>query len=94
MFLSFHVHVFERIHTLQISRLFRAGSSLTFRQLLLLQKTDLRLRLTSRNIWNLSFALSAVNQLNYAAQKMMFPLRISSVNVTKSARNCGFDHIY
>ena len=23
-----------------------------------------------------------------------FPLRLSSVNVTKSARNCGFNHIY
>ena len=28
-------------------------------------------------------------------QKMKsFPLRISSVNVTKSAGNCGFGHIY
>ena len=25
------------------------------------------------------------------AQKMSFPLRISSVNVTKSAGNCGLD---
>ena len=28
------------------------------------------------------------------AQKMKFPLRISSVNVTESAENCGFGHIY
>ena len=27
-------------------------------------------------------------------KKWSFPLRISSVNVTKSAGNCGFDHIY
>ena len=26
--------------------------------------------------------------------KASFPVRISSVNVTKSAGNCGFDHIY
>ena len=28
------------------------------------------------------------------AQKMKFLLRISSVNVTKSAETCGFGHIY
>ena len=28
------------------------------------------------------------------AQKMKFPLKNSSVNVTKSAGNCGFGHIY
>ena len=27
-------------------------------------------------------------------KKISFPLRISSVNVTKSAGNCGFGHIY
>ena len=27
-------------------------------------------------------------------QKMKFPLRISTVNVTKSAENCGLGHIY
>ena len=27
-------------------------------------------------------------------KKWSFPLRISSVNATKSARNCGFGHIY
>ena len=27
-------------------------------------------------------------------KKSSFPLRIYSVNVTKSAENCGFDHIY
>ena len=30
----------------------------------------------------------------FTAQKMKFPLRISSVHVTKSAENCGFSHIY
>ena len=28
------------------------------------------------------------------AQKMKFPLKISSVNVIKSAVSCGFGHIY
>ena len=28
------------------------------------------------------------------AQKLNFPLRISSANVTKSAVSCGFGHIY
>ena len=32
--------------------------------------------------------------LQYTAQKTNFPLRIFSVNVTKSGGNCGFDHIY
>ena len=27
-------------------------------------------------------------------KKWSFPLRIASVNVTKSAGNCGFGHIY
>ena len=27
-------------------------------------------------------------------KKWTFPLRISSVNVTKSGGNCGFGHIY
>ena len=27
-------------------------------------------------------------------KKLSFPLRVSSVNVTKSAENCGFGHIY
>ena len=27
-------------------------------------------------------------------KKWSFPLRISSVNVAKSAENCGFGHIY
>ena len=30
----------------------------------------------------------------FTAQKMKFILRISSVNVTRSARNCEFCHIY
>ena len=29
-----------------------------------------------------------------AEQKLSFPLKISSVNVTKSARNSRFGHIY
>ena len=33
-------------------------------------------------------------QIARTAQKMSLPLRISSVNVTKSAGNCGFGHIY
>ena len=33
-------------------------------------------------------------KLSFTAQKWSFPLKISSVNVTKSARNSGFDHIY
>ena len=28
------------------------------------------------------------------AQNLKFPLRISLVNVTKAAGNCGFGHIY
>ena len=32
--------------------------------------------------------------LSYTAQKKSFPLRIFSVNVTKSAVSCGFGHIY
>ena len=30
----------------------------------------------------------------FLVQTLHFPLRISSVNVTKSAGNCGFGHIY
>ena len=30
----------------------------------------------------------------YTAQKISFPLRISLVNVNKSAVSCGFVHIY
>ena len=30
----------------------------------------------------------------HCTKKWSFPLRISSVKVTKSAWNCGFDHIY
>ena len=32
--------------------------------------------------------------LSYTVQKKSFPLRIFSVNVTKSAVSCGFGHIY
>ena len=31
---------------------------------------------------------------NYTAEKMKFSIRISSVNVTKSAVSCGFGYIY
>ena len=35
------------------------------------------------------------NEIKYILlKKWSFPLRISSVNVTKSARSCGFGHIY
>ena len=32
--------------------------------------------------------------LEFTAQKMKFPLRIPSVNMTKSTGNCGFGHLY
>ena len=35
-----------------------------------------------------------VSNLRVTAQKGHFALRISSVNATKSATNCGFGHIY
>ena len=34
-----------------------------------------------------------IPRLDINAQKMKFPLKISSVNVIKSAGYCGFDHI-
>ena len=40
-----------------------------------------------------STAFSEYNTLIITAQKWSFPLRISSVNVTKSAGICGFGHI-
>ena len=39
-------------------------------------------------------AFSKVIILFHTAQKMKFPIKDSSVNVTKSTRNCGFCHIY
>ena len=30
----------------------------------------------------------------FTAQKMMFSVKDCSVNMTKSARNCGFGHVY
>ena len=33
----------------------------------------------------------AINALH---KKLRFPLKISSVNVTKCTENCGFDNIY
>ena len=33
-------------------------------------------------------------QPNPLHKRWSFPIRISSVNVTKAAGNCGFDHIY
>ena len=38
--------------------------------------------------------LDKVLDLYNTGQKWSFPLKISSVNVTKSAENCGFGHIY
>ena len=38
--------------------------------------------------------LDRTEKRGVAAQKRSFALSISSVNVTKSAENCGFGHIY
>ena len=38
--------------------------------------------------------ITRANNLLTLHKKIIFPLRISSVNVTKSAENCGFGHIY
>ena len=35
-----------------------------------------------------------VKERNITAQKMKFPIKASSVNVTKSAVSCRFGHIY
>ena len=47
----------------------------------------------------LSFLLNSLSQCHClirknTARKIKFSLRISSVNVTKAAWNCGFGHIY
>ena len=44
-----------------------------------------------RNLHKLNFALIASK---HCTNKWSFPLRISSVNVTKFAVSCGFGHIY
>ena len=36
----------------------------------------------------------SLSYLHYTYKKWSFPLRISSVNVTKSPGSCGFGHIY
>ena len=46
-----------------------------------------------------NFSIDLMQRISYfciadTAQKMKFPLRISSVNLTKSAVLCGFGHIY
>ena len=41
-----------------------------------------------------TFILIESDSVCCIAQKMKFPLRISSVNVTKSWVSCGFGHIY
>ena len=38
--------------------------------------------------------IDTLSKLPLHTQKKRFPLRISSVNVTKSAVKCGFGHIY
>ena len=45
------------------------------------------------NSW-CSYQRDLANGTNEYAQKIKFPLRISSVNVTKSAGNSGFGHTY
>ena len=54
-----------------------------------------------RNVWKsvqakIYFAKINLSNLNKLTlyKKWSFPLRISSVNLTKSAGNCGFGHIY
>ena len=45
-------------------------------------------------IKRLTCLIKSFKDINNTAQKMRFPLRISSVNGIKSAGNCGFGHIY
>ena len=40
------------------------------------------------------YKLGFQSALSTLHKKWSFPIKISSVNVTKSARNCGFSHIY
>ena len=47
--------------------------------------------------WNyetISITLKKSNHNDVTAQKWSFPVRISSLNVAKSAGNCEFGHIY
>ena len=49
----------------------------------------------SYKFWKTNELLNIIiANINFTAQKWNFPLRISSVNVTKSAGNCAFVHIY
>ena len=50
-----------------------------------------------RKIWNFFKTLLSKNGATWRLtlhKKLNFPLRISSVNVTKSTGKCGFGHIY
>ena len=38
--------------------------------------------------------IEAITAVLIAQKKRSFPLRISSVNVTESAENCGFGRVY
>ena len=44
-------------------------------------------------LWK-QFAYERKSEKNPLHKKRSFPLRISLVNVSKSAGNCGFAHIY
>ena len=50
------------------------------------------LRTIASELKKLFFILNLLNDALH--KKWSFPLKISSVNVTKSAGNCGFGHIY
>ena len=64
------------------------------------QRSWLEIRLINQSTMFYFFFLSKIKMeiflllLIITTQKMKFPLRISSVNVTKSARNYRFGHIY
>ena len=50
-------------------------------------------------LWELQSSLKIYGpniekKIVYITQKKSFPLRISSVSVTRSTGNCGFGHIY
>ena len=54
--------------------------------------------LTIRTFFNVknkcSASIKIKTSMTHCTKKSSFPLRISSVNVTKSAGICGFGHIY
>ena len=47
-----------------------------------------------RHSYSQYFFAKSTTKLMFTAKKRSFPLRISSVNVTESAGNCGFGYIY